>query len=82
MFDLWDINAGVLELFLGVQSQWRCIAVAGMGGGAMIWLGLDYAGVDAFMRRARIDDADGELFTGLVAMEAAAMQAFAGAPAR
>lgn len=75
MFEVWDINATSLDLFLAVQSQWRVIA-AGMSG-VMIWLGLDYAGVDVFMRRSKIDDPDGHLFADLVAMEGAAMAAFA-----
>jgi hypothetical protein len=75
VFEVWDINAASLELFLAVQSQWRVIS-AGMSG-VMIWLGLDYQGVDVFMRRRAIDDADGNLFADLVAMEDAAMSAFA-----
>lgn len=76
VFELWDINADVLELFLAVQSQWRCVAVASSIGGAILWLGLDYAGVDAFMRRSHSDDEDGELFAGLQVMEGAALAAF------
>lgn len=75
MFAVWDINADALKLFLAVESQWRVIA-AGMSG-VLIWLGLDYQGVDVYMRRARIEDETGELFADLVAMESAAMSAFA-----
>jgi hypothetical protein len=76
VFELWDINAGVLDLFLAVQSQWKCVAVASSIGGAILWLGLDYAGVDVFMRRGRIADEDGELFADLLEMEGAALAAF------
>lgn len=75
VFDVWDINADALALFLAVQSQWRAIGL-GMAG-AMVWLGLDYQGVDVFMRRAGVDDPDGGLFRDLVTMEGAAMAAFA-----
>ncbi|HTM77008.1 MAG TPA: DUF1799 domain-containing protein [Devosia sp.] len=75
VFDVWDINAEALALFLAVQSQWRVIAI-GMAG-TMVWLGLDYQGVDVFMRRAAVVDPDGKLFRDLVTMEGAAMAAFA-----
>lgn len=75
MFEVWDINNPSLQLFLGVQSQWRIVA-AGMSG-VMIWLGLDYDGVDAFMRRTALDDPEGHLFSDLLAMEDAALKAFA-----
>jgi hypothetical protein len=75
VFEVWDINAASLDLFLGVQSQWRVIA-AGMSG-VLVWLGLDYQGVDVFMQRTRIEDPDGHLFSDLLAMENAAMAAFA-----
>lgn len=75
MFAVWDINADSLSLFLAVQSQWRVVSV-GMSG-VMLWLGLDYQGVDVFMRRAGIKDDDGQLFGDLMVMESAAMTAFA-----
>lgn len=76
VFELWDINTGVLDLFLAVQSQWKCVAVTSSIGGSIVWVGLDYAGVDVFMRRARVTDDDGELFAGLLEMESAALAAF------
>lgn len=54
-------------LFLRVQTQWR---QGGMGGA----IGLDYTAVDVVMRRARIEDPDGELFEGLQIMETAALK--------
>lgn len=77
MFEVWDINAEALSLFLAVQSQWRMLAVAGLGGGKIIWQGLDYVAVDVLMRRGQIDDPDGRLFSDLVLMEDAALAAFA-----
>ena len=50
--------------------------VAGMGGGAMIWQGLDYAGVDVCHRRRGGDwtgKAGARLWGDLQAMEAAAL---------
>lgn len=79
MFAVWDINAASLSLFLAVQSQWRVIAL-GMSG-VMVWLGLDYQGVDVFMRRAGVVDDGGQLFGDLLVMEGAAMSAFAEATA-
>lgn len=75
MFAVWDINADALKLFLAVESQWRVIT-AGMSG-VLVWLGLDYQGVDVHMRRAHVEDETGSLWSDLLAMESAAMSAFA-----
>lgn len=75
MFELWDINAAAFELFLSLESQWRVLSV-GMSG-HLVWLGLDYQGVDVLMRRRCIADEDGVLFADLQVLEAAAVAAFA-----
>ena len=74
MFEVWDINAASLDLFLAAQSQWRIISV-GMSG-VLIWLGLDYLGVDVLMRRRGASDNDDALFADLMVMEGAALEAF------
>jgi hypothetical protein len=73
VFNIWDINAAALDLFLSVQSQWRVLAIAGFGGGALIWQGLDYSALDVTMRRRKADDA---LFDDILVMEDAAIRAF------
>lgn len=73
MFELWDINVGSFDLFLAAASQWRVVS-AGLGG--LVWLGLDYVGVDVLMKRTPIDDADGQLWADLMVMEDAALEAF------
>jgi len=74
LFEVWDINAASLDLFLAAQSQWRIISV-GMTG-ALVWLGLDYQGVDVLMRRRGASDKDEQLFADLLVMEGAALDAF------
>ncbi|WDR00753.1 DUF1799 domain-containing protein [Devosia sp. J2-20] len=74
MFEVWDINAASLDLFLAAQSQWRVISV-GMSG-VLIWLGLDYQGVDVIMRRRGARDNDDALFGDLLVMEGAALDVF------
>lgn len=76
VFEIWDTNWDALQLFLLVGTQWRILAVAGMGGGSVIRLGLDYSGVDVVMRRRRILDENGQLFADLQVMEHAATEAF------
>ncbi|ARE40914.1 hypothetical protein RGUI_2773 [Rhodovulum sp. P5] len=60
--------------FLDVETQWR--AAAGLAG--LIWLGLDYAGVDVVLRRRGLPDS---VFADLQVMETAALAALSeGAP--
>lgn len=68
---VWDVSWRSLVAFLDCDTQWR-IVVAGFGGAAR--LGLDYAGVDALLRRRGLPD---DAFEDLIAMERAALEAFA-----
>lgn len=66
----------MLELFLACQTQWRFTVVAGPGGGEVIWLGLDYTGVEAChrLRGGSWEGAAGRrLWADIQAMEAAAL---------
>ncbi len=72
-FDVWPENAETLGLFLRAGTQWR--VVAGMGGGQ--YLGLDYAGVEAMLRLARVPDRRA-VFEDLQLMERAALQVLNG----
>lgn len=67
-FDVEPEAWPTVQAWMRVQTQWR---VAGMGG----LIGLDYGAVDVVMRRLRIADDDGEIFSGLQVMEAAALLA-------
>lgn len=66
-FDVYPENWDAVRLFLGLQTQWR---VGPMGG----LVGLDYPGVEAAMRMARVKDR-AQLFEQLQTMEFAALEA-------
>lgn len=68
-FSVMRSNADSLDAWLGCDSQWRI--AAGMGG--LIWLGLDYAGVDVVLRRSRLKDPD-TVFLDLQIMEGEALK--------
>ena len=69
-FEVYEENWPTLELFLEVQSQWR---MAGSMNG-MHYLGLDYQGVEAFMRMKPVPKKDrAGLFSNLLIMEREAL---------
>ena len=70
-FVLLEENVRPFDLFVGLLTQWnRCVTPLG----ALRWLGLDYAAVEASMRLERIPRADrAALFADLRRMEAAAL---------
>lgn len=65
---MWDTNWKSVETFLDCATQWRVAA----GFGAVARLGLDYAGVDALLRRRGLSD---QVFEDLCVMERAALKA-------
>lgn len=67
-FGILPENWPTVQAWMRVQTQWR---VAGMG----TVIGLDYSAVDVALRRARIEDPEGEIFAGLQVMEVAALEA-------
>lgn len=71
---VWPVNWRALELFLGVQTQWR----VQLGFGAALWLGLDYAGVSALMAVQRLRKRR-RLMADLQVMEAVALTILNGA---
>ncbi|PZO64625.1 MAG: hypothetical protein DI498_10995 [Paracoccus denitrificans] len=64
-------NADTIKAWLASSTQWRVVA----GAQALIWLGLDYVGVDVVLRRLKLNDPD-EVFTDLQLMEDEALAAF------
>lgn len=70
-FAVWSINADSLRTWLACETQWR--VAAGMAG--LIWLGLDYAGVNVVLTLLAPDD-PAALFADLQIMEDAALAAF------
>ena len=70
-FAVMRSNADSLDAWLGCDSQWR--VAAGMGG--VMWIGLDYAGVDVVLRRSKLADPDA-VFRDLQIMEGAALKVF------
>lgn len=71
-FDVQRSNADALDAWLACDTQWRVAAT--MAG--MIWLGLDYAGVDVVLRRSKFADPDA-VFRDLQVMEGEALRVFA-----
>lgn len=67
-FEIMPANWTSIVAFLACETQWR--AAVGMAG--LVWLGLDYAGVDVVLRRLGSDAA----FEDLRRMEAAALRTF------
>ena len=49
-YQLWPEHAHAWNVYLGCSTQWQM--AAGMGG--VMWLGLNYQGVDFVMRRYRV----------------------------
>ena len=66
---VWAENWLSVTAFLDCGTQWR--AVAGLGG--VVWLGLDYSGVDVVLRRR---EAGAAVFADVQVMERAALAAF------
>lgn len=68
--EVWEENWQSVMFFMDLGSQWR--AVAGMAG--FVYLGLDYAGVEAAMRMLGISRSDRQrLFQDVRRMEAEAL---------
>lgn len=67
---IWEENVISLNAFIALETQWRRLAIVGLGGGAIVRTGLDYAAVDVLMRRRGIDDA---VFDDVMVMEQAAL---------
>ena len=68
-FEVLPQNWNSLRAFLACDTQWR--AAAGMAG--LIWLGLDYAGVDIALTRLGFGD---EAFADVQLMEITALEVF------
>ena len=66
---VWPEHVEALELFLRVSTQWR--AAAGMRG--VMYVGLDYAAVDARLGRALRGERREQLWEQLQVMELAAV---------
>ena len=72
VFEVMLANANTIRAWLAVGTQWR--AAAGMT--AIVWLGLDYAGVDVALKRLKPEDPD-SVFQDLQLMEDEALATFA-----
>ncbi len=80
-YEVWDVNWTSLKAFLACDTQWR-ISVAFHRGAEVrrVRHGLDYSGVDVVLARLYGHlkaKARRVLFEDLMAMEAAALDAFA-----
>lgn len=70
--EVWEEHRAVFELFAACGTQWRCTVVAGLGGGGVLWQGLDYAGVRQVADAHSIDWTS-ELLADLQVMESEAL---------
>ncbi|OCP17373.1 MULTISPECIES: DUF1799 domain-containing protein [unclassified Ensifer] len=68
-FGIWEKNKDSWKAWIACETQWRVATTFA----AVIYLGLDYAGVDVVLRRQSFPDA---VFTDLAEMETAALEAF------
>ena len=46
-FALWADHEAAWEAWAAVATQWRVVAVGGIEGGTLVWLGLDYGSARA-----------------------------------
>ncbi|KQZ14301.1 hypothetical protein ASD44_09620 [Mesorhizobium sp. Root554] len=77
---VWPQNATSVNAFLIVASQWRTGVTEADGRLAMLWIGLDYAGVKVALD-ARGISLTPALMAGIQVMEMAARDAMNGADA-
>jgi len=68
-FGIWEKNKDSWKAWIACETQWRVATTFA----AVIYLGLDYAGVDVVLRRHSLPDA---VFADLMEMETAALEAF------
>lgn len=76
VFELWDINAKAMTVFLGCATQWRVVALSTTSSARLIRLGLDYAGVQVVMAKLGMKDRKGRIFADIQILEHCAVQAF------
>lgn len=69
-FEVMPANWAALGAWLACETQWT---TAGGGMAGLIWLGLNYAGVDVVLRRLGLQD---DVFVDLQVMERAALDVF------
>lgn len=71
--EVWDVCWGSVEVFIACRTQWRILPLPR----ALVYLGLDYPGVDVVMRRlAPAGTETATLWLDLQVMEEAALAAF------
>lgn len=73
--EVWPENWQALDIFLQLETQWRCTSISGLAGARLVWLGLDYAAADVVMRRNGIANDDRDTFSKLRLLEAFALKA-------
>jgi hypothetical protein len=65
---IWPWQADSVRLFFACSTQWRYLAVAGLGGGSVRRVGLDYPGVTAAAAMAGISVTE-DVFDAIRIME-------------
>ena len=73
-FKIWNRSAESWRAWMACDTQWNATG-AGLAG--LVWVGLNYAGVDVVLRRLKFNDA---VFPDVMIMEGAALGAFAERP--
>ncbi|WP_280189070.1 DUF1799 domain-containing protein [Delftia sp. PS-11] len=75
-FGVWAENWDVVMAWLDVQTQWRIVPVPmGLDGSKLVHVGLDYAGVAAWLDLFAQQRKRREIMAGLQMMERAALSA-------
>lgn len=75
VIQVWDINGAVFEAFMGLETQWRVVGLAGFGFARLVKTGLDYCAAEMVLRRHGLADHP-TAFDDLRVMEQASLDAW------
>jgi len=75
VFEIWDINAIALRVFLDMATQWRVSVLATMDRAILKRTGLDYTALQGVIRLRQVKKR-GKVFDQVRVLEGAALEAF------
>lgn len=75
VFEIWDINATAMRVFLDMATQWRVTVLATMDRALLKRTGLDYVALEGVMRLRRVKKRS-RVFDQVRVLEQAALEAF------
>lgn len=76
LFEVWDINAKAVSVFLALGTQWRWLTVSTWGRAIVRRTGLDYGALRQVMKMMGVKDRKGRVFAQVRLLEAAALETF------